>query len=141
MSYLDYLTEEDRELLKKSEEDGQYSPEYVEYKKVGDQHKPVKTYCMVCGAVIVDFEDPITLQAIRMGQEPENYRPIKYNLTDGSYLNVLVCPNCIDKVIDKNRVMAQIKAGLAREAELIGKDPEFIKQRAEHYNSLHFEEN
>ena len=140
MSYKDYLLGKDNELLNKFDEDKLYDPEYVEFTTRGENVVPSKTKCMRCGTVIVDYQDQDDLQAIRMSQAPKNYKTIRRNLTNGSYLNILVCPSCEHEPIDDERAMAVVRAGLAREAELIGKDPEFIKKRAQHYNTLKFQE-
>ena len=130
--YSDYLSTNDRALNYKFKEDGLYNPEYVEYVFVANQWHPLKVHCMRCGVLITDG-----------GKELENHRKVKKFLKKGAYLQVMCCPDCeqlIKTKTDDDRIMAQIRAGLTREAEIIGRPEEFVKQRANVYAQMEFED-
>jgi hypothetical protein len=134
MAYRDYLTKEDIELLDEYNKDGLYDPEYVEFVQDGPRWFISKTHCMKCGKVIVDFRCPKDQIAISENKHPDNYKPVKRKLAIGAHINILLCPDCETTSIDEGRVLAQIRAGLARESEFAGRHPTHIQDRANWYS-------
>lgn len=134
-----YLAEEDQALLAKHDEDELYGDVYVDYKMVGGQWRQVAVHCMRCGVLILDFQDLETRKLLKNNQVPDTYRPVRRNLDDGSYLNLLLCPKCEHLEIDEDRILAVIKSAWARESELAGKTQDEIKVRADKFKPLRFE--